>query len=298
MIRSAKPLQFKWDEWNNILNSCNFCDHRDNSFFPGTTFQPCKMTISRALHSVLLFDKPWNQYRVKWIVSACEKRYPNAPYCTYCITRVSEIFCDLNTLMLLNRSRGTVNHPTLTKEMIPMPLPLLYCYGRQGGYCVCYRKHPPLFALVIPAVNLHSPFRNNFLCHDINEDERLWATPTPPTSASANSLSVHRADRWRCATDVLVGGCWRVGAGGSKGQQNHSTPVTYSWTWTSLKITAPPINLLVFHLATQQLAQRCSPACADTNFAVHCRTATLSKTLFWHECFVENVCTNSLQLTW
>lgn len=258
MISSAKPSQFERDAWNDT--------------------QMLTVTYFLGQHS-----SP-----VKW---------PNLEH--YILHyEGQQIFGDLNISDVAQEIQRYSQPQTLTEEMIPMPLLLSTVTGDKGGYCACCTKHPPLFALVIPAVNLHSPFRNNFLCHDINEDERLWATPTPPTSASANYPSVRRADRWRCATDVLVGGCWRVGAGGSKGQQNHSTPVTYSWTWTSLKITAPPISLPVFYLATQQLAQRCSPACADMSFAVHCRTTTLSKTLFWHEWFVENVCSDYPQLRW
>lgn len=111
----------------------------------------------------------------------------------------------------------------------------------------------------------------------------------PPLSCSSPLLttSVRQTDKWRCATDVLVGG-WREGV--DQLGLMRSTPLTCSWTWTCEKITGPPIRLPVFHLPIQQLAQRNSAACGDLQGAVYCRPAALpasqSEPLFSQGCFI------------
>lgn len=106
----------------------------------------------------------------------------------------------------------------LGEEVIFMSLPRDDCFSStvtedKEAHCACCRKHPPLFTQVIPAVNSHLTFRNNFLCQDTNEGETPRATPTSPLlqQSPANYLSTPNWQVKMCDGCLSGWVAWRGG---------------------------------------------------------------------------------------
>lgn len=86
--------------------------------------------------------------------------------------------------MLLNRCTEPVSS-ALIEEVIQ------YTGNEDKGQHWAHSwKNLPLFTWLIPVVNLHLTFGNNFLCHDTNEDERPCVTPTPLTYTNTHTHGI------------------------------------------------------------------------------------------------------------